>query len=233
MCYRASAGYEARLTTCDSLVLSGEPVVDLNNGVIDAGPQAEDHLREFVQLAGSKRIPVILMFTPEVAPQLISVARELGLESAGNLPLMVYSPEKIHLEESNFQTSRVISETDLKTSNSVMARAFNISSESVNRAFSSSYIQGPGVDLFLARKDDMAISTVQTTRAGSMVGIWAMATMPEQQRRGAGKAILNHVIAYHFERGAEHFFLVSTSTGKPLYDKIGFQTVAEGEVWVL
>ncbi len=78
MCYRASAGYEARLTTCASLVLSGEPVADLNYGIIDAGSQAEDYLLEFVQVARLKNVPVIFHFTPEIALQLKSIAFELN-----------------------------------------------------------------------------------------------------------------------------------------------------------
>ena len=35
ICYRASPGYEARLTPHSSLIVSGEPIADLNYAVID------------------------------------------------------------------------------------------------------------------------------------------------------------------------------------------------------
>lgn len=233
MCYRASKGYEACLTPYASLILSGEPVADLNYAIIDVAPQAEDRLQEFVRVPRSRKIPVLFLFTPGGAPQLSPVAQALGLEFAAHIPLMVHDAMDFRLREGNFRIARVEGEADLKTTNGVMSKAFKIPIESMERTFGPSYIQGPGVDLFFAQQDGQAMSSVQTTRAGSVVGIWAMATPPEHQRRGAGRALLHHIIAYHRDRGAALFYLMATPEGKPLYDNVGFQTIAEAEVWLL
>ncbi|MBN1188890.1 MAG: GNAT family N-acetyltransferase [Dehalococcoidales bacterium] len=233
LCYRAAPGYEARLTPGASLVLSGEKVPDLNYAIVDAGPMAEEHLREYIQLAESRDVPLLVLLTHEASPRLSPVARELGLQFLEDFPLMVYRPVNPSAETGVFQVWRVEKEEDVRISNSLAATAFGMEEEALNRAFSPDYIQGPGVDLFMAAKDGEVISSVQTTRAGPITGIWAMATSPDQQRKGAGRALLNYAIYYHFSRGVEYFYLEATPAGKPLYSKIGFQTVSEAQVWLL
>ena len=232
LCYRAAAGYEACLTPGASLVLSGEPVADLNYAFIDAGPQAEARLRGFVQTVEPRGIPAIFVFTPEVASQLAPVAIELGLQFAEHVPYMVYRPSKPCGEQSHFEVARVDTEEDIKLCNIVAARGFGIAPDIMDRTFGPSYIHGPGLDVFIGRQRGVAVSTVQTVRSGDAVGIWAMATMPDQQRKGAGAALLKHVIAHHYERGAGFFYLGATPAGKPLYERVGFQTVSEASCWV-
>jgi len=98
--------------------------------------------------------------------------------------------------------------------------------------FTPTILDVPGIESFIARRDGVPISSVWTTRGGATVGIWTMATAPEQQRQGAGHALLTQVIASHVARGATLFYLMATETGFPLYQRIGFQTVANPAVWV-
>ncbi len=232
MTYRSAAGYEARLTTSASLVLSREPVAALNYAIIDDGPQAKDRLYEFAQAVRTRDIPVIFVFTAEAAPQLEPVSLELGLQRADPVPLMVYRPANAPQCTNSFEMVRVKEENHVPPANLVAALGFGLDPDMVNRTFAPPYIHGPGVDLFLARQEGTAVSSVQTVRAGEIVGIWAMATVPHHQRKGAGTALLNHAMAYHCEQGAGLFYLVATPAGRPLYEKIGFRTVSEAAVWL-
>ena len=76
------------------------------------------------------------------------------------------------------------------------------------------------------------MSTVTTTSGGKVVGIWSMATAPEHQRQGAGRATLAAVMAHHRQRGAGLFYLGATPVGKALYEGAGFRTVEETPIWV-
>lgn len=234
LCYRGAQGYEARLTCDASLVLSGEAVADLNYAIIDASSNAENRLNEFVQAAKSRKIPMLVFLTPQAAQTLKPAAEKLGLKFAEHFPWMTYHPTEPHpLEERSFQITRIQQKQDLDAATKVIACVMNVAFDVVNRAFAPMILEGPGLDVFVAKQDGEVVSTVQTTRSGSVVGIWAMATAPTQQRRGAAKALLNHVIAYHCRRGADCFYLGATAAGKPLYDKVGFRTVSVAEVWVL
>src|SRR5438309_3181850 len=91
---RAAPGYEARLTPYASLILSGEPIADLNYAVIDEGPQVEERLREFGEVLQARDLSVVAIFTGAVADSLAPTASELGLQHVGSIPLMVYRPQK-------------------------------------------------------------------------------------------------------------------------------------------
>ena len=230
--FRAAPGYEARLTQQASLILSGEPVADLNYAVIDEGPQAADRLREYGQVVQARSLPVVIFLSAAISNPLEPIARELGLQQAGKMPLMVYRPSGVHTESQNHQVERVDSERGLQELSEIEASAFGLPLASIVRVNGPMLLDGPGVDLFLARQAGRPVSTVQSTRAGAIVGIWCMGTPPEHQRKGAGRALLDYVISYHYVRGARLFYLLATESGKPLYERVGFRTATAGAVWV-
>ena len=51
-----------------------------------------------------------------------------------------------------------------------------------------------------------------------------MATLPEHQRKGMGRALLTRVIDDYRRRGVERFYLGATEAGRPLYASLGFET---------
>ena len=71
------------------------------------------------------------------------------------------------------------------------------------------------------------MSTVSVSGPGPLAGIWSMATPPELQRRGAGRAALLGAMRTARDSGARTFYLMATPEGKPLYDSVGFRTVEE------
>jgi GNAT superfamily N-acetyltransferase len=233
LCYRAAPGFEVRLTPQASLILSGEAVADLNYVVIDDGPQAEAHLREFVHLIQARSLSVYVFLTDALSTSLTPLAQSLGLHHVGEMPLMIYAPTTMPSPSGDYHCERVESEQDLQEANRVAASAFGLPEEAVQRAWGPIILDGPGVDIFLARQNGGAISSVQTTRMGSTVGIWAMGTAAGHQRKGAGQALLNHVIAYHAGHGAQLFFLCATAEGQPLYERVGFRTLAQTNVWLV
>jgi GNAT superfamily N-acetyltransferase len=232
LCYRAAPGYEVQLTPQASLILSGEPVADLNYAVIDDGPHAEARLREFGHRIQARSLPIYVFLTDAVSSSLTPLAQSLGLQHVGEMPLMTHAPTALPAQSGDYHCERVASEPDLQEANRVAASAFGLPEEAVQRAWGPIILDGAGVDIFLARHNGGAVSSVQTTRMGSTVGIWAMGTTAIHQRKGAGQALLNHVMAYHVGRGAKLFFLCATAEGQPLYERVGFRTRAKTVVWL-
>ena len=232
LCYRAAPGYEARLTPHASLILSGEPVADLNYAVIDRGLHAEEHLREYGELIQARNLSAYIFLSDVVSTSLASLAQNLGLQRVGEMPLMTYTPTHVPAQSGDYHCERVEGEPALREANRVAASAFGLPEDAVQRAWGSIMLDGPGVDVFLARQHGEAISSVQTTRMGATVGIWAMGTAEGHQRKGAGQALLNHVIGYHAGQGATLFFLCATAVGQPLYERVGFRTLAKAVLWL-
>jgi GNAT superfamily N-acetyltransferase len=230
--YRAAPGYEARLTPDAMMVLTGEPVADFNCLGICGGSDPTAQLREFVQVAQSRNLPLLAFFAEELNEELAPAARSLGLQQAGNVPLMTYHPRAGGTAASQFRITKVESEEDLRHRLLLASSAFGFPLDIAGRVFTPATLDVPGIECFMARRNGTPFSSVWTTRGGSTVGIWGMATPPEQQRQGAGHALLTQVIADHVERGAKLFYLIATEAGFPLYQRVGFQTVANPVVWV-
>ena len=112
------------------------------------------------------------------------------------------------------------------------ARTFGLPTAAVARVYNSEALTLPGVDYFIARREGAIWSFVQTTRMGSYVGIWSMATPPEYQRQGAGRALLQAVLAHHQERGADFFYLMASSAGRALYQGVGFKETTRLACWL-
>jgi GNAT superfamily N-acetyltransferase len=214
------------------LALSGEPVADLNFVAIGAGPDPAARLREYGALVHARQLPVVVMLSAAVADALAPVARDLGLTHAGGMPLMTHDGQGIGHVERQVTVTRVEGDADLKTTNSIMARAFSLPEDAVQRAWGPAMLDAPGLAVFLARQGVTPVSAVATTRHGATVGIWCMATAPEHQRRGAGSVLLTQVMAGHHASGARLFYLGATEAGRPLYERLGFRSVETITIWV-
>src|SRR5260221_9585510 len=91
--FRDAPGLEVRLTADSALMLSGEPVADLNILLVGPDRQAERIVEEALALVALRGLPLLAMFTPHVAEALAPVARGGGLAAVGEIPLMVLRHE--------------------------------------------------------------------------------------------------------------------------------------------
>lgn len=113
----------------------------------------------------------------------------------------------------------------------LVAEAFGIPPDAMRRLVSERTVGDTGLDVFLARRDGVAVSTVFTTRHGRAVGIWNMATPERYQRQGNGRAALEAALAYHRALGARVFYLGATPAGLRLYRQLGFRLVTALTAW--
>jgi GNAT superfamily N-acetyltransferase len=232
LCLRGASSYEAHLTPDATLALSGEAVADLNYAVVGPGPAPEARLRELSQVIHARGLPIVVLLARDVAQALAPLAREAGFRPVGSMPLMVHDTALSPVAQTSYQITLVTDADGLHEADAVAARAFSLPEDAAQRAFGPALLTAPGVEVFLARQGSAPVSSVQTTRFGSSVGIWTMATAPEHQRQGAGRALLEHVMRHRRDRGASLVYLCATQAGYPLYERLGFRTVSECAVWV-
>jgi GNAT superfamily N-acetyltransferase len=89
------------------------------------------------------------------------------------------------------------------------------------------------VEAYIAWGDEGPMCTVSVTPTGDTGGISLMATPPEHQHKGMGRALLSQVIDDYRRRGMKRFHLGATEAGRPLYTSLGFELVADLPVWIL
>lgn len=208
------------------LGISGGPSADFNMCLVDDSPNVEELVAESIQRLDARRVPGVFMVSSKAADKLGGRIAAMGLAEAGEAPMMVFAGQT-STPSAAYEVTQVDNAMDLDVVADLVASAFDLDRAWVGRTFASpALLAGSGaVQYFVAKAAGRPMSTVTTTGAGSVIGIWSMATPPELQRRGAGKAALVGAIEQKQASGAELFYLIATPAGKPLYDAIGFETV--------
>jgi ribosomal protein S18 acetylase RimI-like enzyme len=76
------------------------------------------------------------------------------------------------------------------------------------------------------------VSTAAVVMGGGAIGVYNVATIPTQQRRGYGEAVMRYALAdAKREHGIERTILQSTPAGFKLYERMGYRTVARVSVY--
>lgn len=76
------------------------------------------------------------------------------------------------------------------------------------------------------------IATAAILMTGPVAGLYAVATLPDFQREGAGEAMVRYAVDYaRRELGARLLVLQSTREGRRLYDRLGCRVVTQFSVF--
>jgi GNAT superfamily N-acetyltransferase len=230
--FRAAPNRDIRLTPHAYVAAAGEPYADFNQVLIDQGGDAEEQLRTYHHALQARKLPALYMFTPGVADELAATAQALGMTFAGKTPVMVC--EAVHVRTvaaGDYHIQWVANADELADVCTILAHAFNLHEDALRRVLGVAALDGPGLTMYLVYDAGQPVSTVATIMAGAIVGVWSMGTLPDQQRKGVGRALLGHVMEQHRAQGARAFYLWSTPAGQRLYEQLGYRTVTELSVW--
>lgn len=229
---RIAPGYEAHLWRDSALILTGEPHADMNFAYLGDVGEAERHLRVFDEHACARGLPMMVFATVATTSALAAVAPSLGYAPAGEVPLMVCTEPRTGLTSQAYVIERICDPAVLSEATPLAARTFGLPTAAVARIYNQEALTVPGLDYFIARRGGEVWSFVQTSRIGTQVGVWSMATPPEFQGQGAGRALLGAVLTHHRQRGAKAFYLMASSAGQRLYQGAGFQETTRLTCWL-
>jgi len=86
---------------------------------------------------------------------------------------------------------------------------------------------------YVGKVDGRAVSIVAIVAKEGALGIYSLATLPEDRRRGYGEALLRAAVAEEQRRtGIQRLILQSTEAGQALYMRMGFRPVAHFSVYL-
>lgn len=229
----AAPGVELHMTRTCILGLTDEPLADFNRLILGAGPDAEGFLVQSVARAKARRRPLTAMVSPDVAQALAPIATRLGLTAVGAAPLMVLRPDVAVRPSRPVTVVRALGAELAGMAGDLIAAAFDEPRDVIARYIEAGMTETSGVETYLAWDDDGPRGTVSVTPTGDTAGISLMATPPEHQRKGVGRALLCQVIDDYRRRGVTRFHLGATEAGLPLYASLGFERVADLPIWLL
>lgn len=214
--------------------LTGGPTADFNIALFGEDPDDITVFNDFLSRVDVIRVSALAMLSGAASQRLGSVAKARGLIEAGTAPLMARSGALPDTPASEFVTKRVTEPEEMSIFGNLASSAFAMEQAWVDRTFAAaSLLEAGQLAFYVAYRKGVPMSGVCSSASGSTVGIWTMSTPPEKQRQGAGQAVLLSAMQDHVKRGADTFYLIATAAGKPLYDKLGFETVDELSIWLI
>lgn len=226
-------GVEMRLTRNGALGLTGEPSADFNRLTLGDGPDAEAFLIGSVARARERGLPLVAVMSPRAQLALAPVATRLGLTPVGASPLMVLRPDIPVTPSRPVRITRALGPELVAIAGDLEAAAFDTPRDAIARCFDVCVTPTAGVETWIAWDGETPMSAVTLTPTGDTAGVSLMATPPQHQRKGMGRALLSQVMADYRSRGVTRFHLGATEAGFPLYVSLGFETVAELTAWML
>jgi GNAT superfamily N-acetyltransferase len=159
--------------------------------------------------------------------------RTLGLSLAVGWPAMaarvadVAPPERPR----GVELRRARAPDDLAAMAAIETAAFGTDPEVARRLFGPGALDRPGTTMVLATVDGEPAGMAYATAFGGTVGVFGVATLPGHRRRGIGTAITAFAI-HEGAEGADLAWLQPNEEGRPVYERMGFETVADWQVWV-
>ena len=223
---------ELHVTRRCVLGLIDEPAADFNRLILGADPQAEDFLVRAAALAKARGRPLVATMSPRAADALAPVATRLGFAPVGDAPMMVLRADT-PVQPGPMKVVRALGPELARVAGDLIAAAFDTPRDVIARCIDVCMTPTAGVETYIGWGDDGPMCTVSVTPTGDTGAISLMATPPEHQRKGAGRALLSHVIDDYRRRGMTRFHLGATEAGRRLYESLGFEVVADLPVWLL
>ena len=115
----------------------------------------------------------------------------------------------------------------------VMAMAFEGPFAGLMEAYNSEAFWRAGFQGVLGYRDGRAVTTACTVASETAIGLYAVATLPGEQRRGYGEAVMREAVTRAQARGTlERVVLQSTPKGVSIYQRMGFAHVADFTIYV-
>ncbi len=106
------------------------------------------------------------------------------------------------------------------------SRAFRLPPEWCLELYSNESLWAERFSGFLAYSGNQPVSCAATLAAAEAIGVYAVATMPGQERRGYGEAVTRHAVESAQRRwGLKRSILQATQAGLPLYLRLGYRVV--------
>lgn len=114
----------------------------------------------------------------------------------------------------------------------VMSRAFATALPTYVDAYEAARYWEGGLQGFLAYREGRAVACACYRESRDAVGLYGVATLPEEQGRGIGESLLRRVMdEAHRATGRERFVLEANERAVPLYRRIGFRPIARVAVY--
>lgn len=199
------------------------------NGVWVDGPDSSvraDELEQAIREVEGLGLPCWIELRPGRTPASVELARRFGFTHGAAMPGMVVRPDELAIVSGpKLRISRVDDLAGLALAATIAAAGFDVPLEHLAAMFTPRVAATPGVSIFVAFREGAPVSTVTTLVGDGTVGVFNVATPPDDRGRGYGRAVTAHAIRAGFDTGADLAWLQASPLGEPVYRALGFRQV--------
>lgn len=147
------------------------------------------------------------------------------------LPVMMRPPTKRPGDRPGIDIVRVRAAAQLDTAERVIVDGFPLEAFAPHQpgeAFPAQMLDCDGVDFFVAERDGVPVGACLTVDDGDVCGFYWVTTLAEHRSTGVGRALMYGALAQLPPRPVT---LTASRAGRPLYESMGFDTLALSTWW--
>ena len=209
-------------------VSTGLPVPMLNQGFIKKPLGGrEEPIRDMVEFYDAAGVPFILRVREGVDPEAEKSMEAMGLPYSDTVPGMAMFPigdPPPPCEGLSIET--VADQRSLARYQRVLAEGFGMPLALAERLMAPAVLQVPGFESYLGVMDGEAVGTSSMYAGNGIAGVYNVATLASHRRQGIGEAMTWRAVTQGHEDGCTTATLQASVMGKPVYERMGFRTVA-------
>lgn len=207
----------------------------LFNQVISNDAATDAELARAVMDLGDRGAPFCVVLRRGIDDHLVPGLENLGLRrDAEVMPGMALDVSGFEAGTSSvdLEIEVVSGEADLGHFLAAAARGFDIPLSMVRDFVGREPWNLPDWTLYAGTHDGAPMTSGLAVRTNGTVGVYWIGTVPEARGRGFGGAMTRRLVADGAAAGCEVATLEASDMGRPVYERIGFRTVVEYDIFV-
>lgn len=214
-----------------AVAATGVPIHAFNVGMaFDPLAEASDVVSEAVAFFDRAHVPFLLILRAGVDPAAERAATDRGLRILETLPGMALSPVPddtgSRAAAAGLDVREATDERTLADFHAVLAAGFGLPLAALQQAMGLDVLGSVAGGNFVGYADGRAAAASVGWMEGETVGVYNVATLEGFRRRGFGEAMTWRAVAAGVESGATLAVLQASEMGRPVYERMGFRTVA-------
>jgi GNAT superfamily N-acetyltransferase len=221
-------------------LLSGFPARQFNQILVEGDGVTEDALADVIAFGRSRPAPWVLHLREGIDDDVAAMAADMGLVRSSPEPTMPGlaladargAMRRARPLSAGLEIVRAADDTVIGDHARVMAEAFEMPEKAARFLLGDELWLQPHVAIYTGYLDGAPVAGGLGLRSGPTIGVYNIATVEAARRRGYGEAITRRVIADGVADGASVAILQSSTMGRMVYERIGFELVVEYSGWV-
>lgn len=208
-------------------IASGAPVASLNVAFVTRElPNPKAALAQAADFFDARRLPFVVRVREGTDPESEQAATSMGMPYSDTIPGMALHPIPFAPPAIDLEIRTVEDIETLSLFRGVLAAGFGMPLSIAEKLVTPGWLAQEAFELYVGFVDGVAAATSTLVPTPPTAGVYNVATLDRFRRRGIGLAMTWHCLSRGMALGCHLGALQASSMGRPVYERMGFRTVA-------